>query len=323
MPLLPLDPQQARAAVRAVKQVVTADGPMHEAQRRALGLALRHFLHLDDDLDSLAPIAPEELAGAVGDPALRRQLIQVMSAYVLLGKDIQEDHLAAVRRYARALDVDEPAVDHLRYVIEDRLRLLRFDFRRRTAVGGALRDSYQERGLRGVFSTAMQLAGHGEDPALARRFHALEGLPEGTLGHGLWRFYRENGFVFPGDPGGTPLPLITHDLVHILAGYTTDVLGEVRTLAFQTGFKRENPLMFMFLLLFQVQLGINVVALVPGAGAGTITGFFDEPGVLEEVFRAYQRGAAMRVDLFDHWDFWAVIDQPVAALRERYGVPAV
>lgn len=320
MPLLKPDPTQARAAVRAVKEVITADGAMHEAQRRALGLALRHFLHLDEDIDALGAIAPEELARAIANPALRRQVIQVMCAYVMLGKDIQPPHLAAVRRYARALDVDEPAVDHLRYVMEDRLRLLRFDFRRRAAVGDALREAWHDRGLKGLFSTAMQIAGHGEDQALAARFHALEKLPEGTLGHGLWRFYRDNHFVFPGDRNGTPLPLIRHDLVHVLAGYGTDILGEVRTLAFQTGFKREKPLMFMFLLLFQVQLGIQMVALAPGVGA--LTDFFDQPGVLEDVFRAYGRGAEVNVDLLDHWDFWSVIDHPVEALRERYGVAA-
>ena len=39
--------------------------------------------------------------------------------------------------------------------------------------------------------------------------------------------------------------------------------------------------------------------------------------------RAHQRGARCRLDLTDGWDYWAVVDQPVAALAREYGITLV
>jgi hypothetical protein len=318
--LLKPNPEEALASMRAVKSVITADGPMVETQRSMMAMAQRYFLQTDHDIDALEPISPDELSRAIVDPALRRQLVQIMCAYVMLGKDIRPEHIDRIRAYAGAFDLSDPAVDHLRYVIEDRIGWLRFDFRRKAAVGDAIKQAYRKEGVRGAFGAVMQITGHGDDPALAARFRALGALPDGTLGRELVRFYQENQFLLPGEPSGTPLPLLTHDLAHLVAGYGTDLLGEVRTLAFQTGFKREKPLMFMFLLLFQIQLGIEMVALAKGVN--TLEGFFDQPGVLEEVFKAFGRGSAMSVDLMDgEWDYWSVFDRPLSDLRARYGVP--
>ena len=35
---------------------------------------------------------------------------------------------------------------------------------------------------------------------------------------------------------------------------------------------------------------------------------------------ALKRGSRMTVDLFDDWDYWAVVGEPVTTLRERYGI---
>ncbi len=40
-----------------------------------------------------------------------------------------------------------------------------------------------------------------------------------------------------------------------------------------------------------------------------------------DVLRALQRGAAMKVDLGDNWDFWDDVELPIDAARERLGVP--
>src|SRR5262245_16999389 len=110
------DPREALAGMRAVKSVITAGGPMLDLQRSTMEMADRHFLHTDHDIDSLEPISPEELARTVAGVDLRRQLVQILCAYVLLGKEVRPEHLAAIRRYAAALDIDEPTVDQLRYL---------------------------------------------------------------------------------------------------------------------------------------------------------------------------------------------------------------
>lgn len=321
MALMKPDMREALAGMRAIKAVVTADGPMQAVQATTMELAQRHFLGTHEDVSALEPITPEDLASAIKGEELRRQLVQVMCGYVMLGREIRPAHIALIQRYAKELGIDEPAVDHLRYVVEDRLRWLRFDFRRRALLGDVVQQAYRDDGVLGAAGAIMQIAGFGEDAALAARFDALGGLPEGTLGRELVEFSRSNGFALPGHKDGTPLPLIVHDMMHVLSGYPTDVLGEVRTLAFQTGFKRDKPLMFIFLLLYQLQIGVEMVQLAKGVG--TMQGFFDQPGVIEEVFNAYNRGASMNIDLMDgSWDYWAVMDRPLAELRARYGVPA-
>ncbi len=320
MALIKPNPEETLASLRAVKSVITVDGPMLDTQRSAMSMAQKYFLHTDHDVDALEPISPEELARTIVDPALRRQLVQIMCAYVMLGKDIRPEHLARIREYASAFDLSEPAVDQLRYIMEDRIRWLRFDFRRRSAVGDAIKQAYQKEGIRSAFGVVMEIAGHSENAETAARFHALSALPAGTLGRELFRFYQENEFKFPGELGGTPLALLTHDLGHLIAGYGTDLHGEMKTLAFQTGFKREKPLIFMFLLLFQVQLGIEMVTLAKGVGA--LEGVFDQPGVLEGLFKAYSRGSAMNIDLMDgEWDYWSDFGRPLEEIRARYGVP--
>jgi hypothetical protein len=47
------------------------------------------------------------------------------------------------------------------------------------------------------------------------------------------------------------------------------------------------------------------------------------PGQLkpDEFFHAIARGAAMRVNLMEEWDFWEHAERPLADLRQEYGLP--
>lgn len=72
---------------------------------------------------------------------------------------------------------------------------------------------------------------------------ALSALPEGTLGHAFATYYADQGFP-PFDttePVDTDVQYVskryreTHDLMHVLTGYTTDNLGEMELQAFMRG----------------------------------------------------------------------------------------
>jgi hypothetical protein len=39
-----------------------------------------------------------------------------------------------------------------------------------------------------------------------------------------------------------------------------------------------------------------------------------------DVLRALQRGAAMKVDLGDNWNFWDYVELPIDVARERLGI---
>lgn len=139
---------------------------------------------------------------------------------------------------------------------------------------------------------------------------ALAGLPEGTLGHELARYFRDNKL----SPFETTIELKTdidfiakryretHDLLHVLTGYGTDVVGEIELQAYALG-----------------NLGIRTAALILLVGTlGQLKG--QQAGVelsvyVRRVWAAYRRGRASRPLLgfwFEH--HW---ETPVAALRTR------
>lgn len=144
---------------------------------------------------------------------------------------------------------------------------------------------------------------------------AFEGLPEGTLGHEFARYYRDNEI----SPFETTLELEndidflskryreTHDLLHVLTGYGTDVVGEMELQAYALG-----------------NLGLRTTAFV--LLNGTI-GQFKAPqsGVgrseyMRRLWAAYRRGRASP-QFLDFWfeDHW---ETPVATLRARLCAPA-
>jgi ubiquinone biosynthesis protein COQ4 len=144
---------------------------------------------------------------------------------------------------------------------------------------------------------------------------ALERLPEGTLGHAFARYFRDNKI----SPFKTTLEIKsdidfigkryreTHDLLHVLTGYGTDVVGEMELQAYALG-----------------NLGIRTAALILVVGTlGQLKGRpsgSELSGYLRRVWAAYRRGRASQQFLsfsFErHWE------TPVVALSARLCAPA-
>ncbi|WP_375772144.1 ubiquinone biosynthesis protein COQ4 [Archangium gephyra] len=144
---------------------------------------------------------------------------------------------------------------------------------------------------------------------------ALERLPDGTLGREFARYFRDNKI----SPFETTLELKndadylakryreTHDLMHLLTGYGTDVVGEMELQAYALG-----------------NLGIRIAVLI--LLFGTLEQLrAPQAGVrrseyLRRVKAAYHRGreAPLFLDFWfeDHWE------TPVATLSERLCAPA-
>jgi hypothetical protein len=308
--------EQARAGLRAMKTVLTAAGPLDPVRREAIAAIQRHLLRTDLDVDALPPITPEDLAPALGDPALRSQLGGGMVTLVIASERVDPRELAAVESFASALGVRPAAVDQLRRLTEERLTTLRLDVARRALGGAAIKQLYEDQGFFGVAKNLASFAGLIENREVADRYHALEGRAERTLGKALWRFYKENGFAFPGDKHGAPEALLTHDLSHILGGYGVDFRSEGEVLAFQAGYRRHDPFSVLVFVLLNAQHGVRMTAFAQAAH-----GFYnDKPGAIDDLVRAFARGAKMKIDLTDHWDFWAVMERPVEELRREYGI---
>lgn len=308
--------EQARAGLRAMKTVLTAAGPLAPVRREAIAAVQKHLLRTDHDIDALPTITPVELAAALDDPALRSQLVSGFVTMTLAGDAVAPEEVAAIEAFAAALEVAPTVLGQLRKFHEERMLLLRFDVIRRSLAGPALKQLYEEQGLVAVLKNLGSMVGLWENREVAERYHALEAYPEGTLGKALWRFYKENNFQFPGEKHGAPEALLVHDLSHILAGYGTDLHGEGLVLGFQAGYRRQEPFSVLVFLLLSAQHGVRMTKF-----ADPQRGYYDDkPGAIDEVVRAFARGARMTVDLGDRWDFWAVMDRQVEDLRRTYGI---
>jgi hypothetical protein len=297
--------------MRALKMVATVDHPLSPAARNVLAGAQRVLLRRHVPLDGLAPIAPDELAAHVADPALRRQLVQGMLMLSLADGPPSAAQMALVDAFAGALGVASPELSTMRLLAHEHHVLFKLDFFRHSHLARIVRDTVEHEG---VLETARQILGQRglhEDPALAARYQALERLPEGTLGRVFADHIRGNGFAFPGEKRGFPEGGIYHDLGHVLAGYDTSPEGEIQMTAFQAGYMKEQP---FFMLLFGVltfSAGINVTPL-PQPEEG---GIFAREGMVERTFHALERGAGMNVDLSAGWDHWAYVERPIDEVR--------
>ncbi|MFT3770360.1 MAG: hypothetical protein QM820_33450 [Minicystis sp.] len=309
---------QAHEGLRAIKTALTAAGPLDDLRRAAVAAVQRHLLRTDHDFDALGTITPAELARAIDDPALRAQLVGGMATLVLAREPVDPREIAVVESFAEALGVHPSALDQLRRLHDERMIMLRIDAARRGLAGPAIAQLYEDEGFLGVLKNVASVTGIRENRPLAERYHALESFADGTLGKELWRFYKRHGYAFPGEKHGAPESLLTHDLSHVLGGYETDFASEGLVLGFQAGYRKQDPFAVLVFLLLQGQQGVKLTIF-----AEAHHGFFnDKPELVEGIVRAFARGARMKVDLTDRWDFWAVMDRPVEELRERYGIAA-
>lgn len=144
---------------------------------------------------------------------------------------------------------------------------------------------------------------------------ALERLPDGTLGHEFARYFHDNKI----SPFETTLEIKndvdfiskryreTHDLLHVLTGYGTDVTGEMELQAYALG-----------------NLGIRTAMLI--LLVGILGQLKERPSSSElsvyvrRLWAAYHRGRASQQFL----DFWFEHhwETPVVTLRARLCAPA-
>ena len=306
---------QSQAFLRAMKSVATQGGaaPLLPISREMLAATQAHVLHSALPIDELEPIDPQALARLVRDPEQRRQLVQFVVLMPYAAMDVSSAKVALVDRFACALGVAADCVSDLHRVRDHRLRRLAFDYLRRSLDAFA-----PDRSLTGRVKYFVEIVRqYRGEPLLAARYQRLADLPRGTLGRTFYDFYRDRRFPLPGEKGSFTEALVGHDMAHILGGFNTDMSGELDVGGFEAGML-QRPIGYELLL--EVILDFHC-----GLAFSTIGGI--EPGIghfhPESVFAAYERGAASNTNLLFDWDWWSVIDEPVAELRERYEIRGV
>lgn len=293
----------ALATVRAV------DPEPSPAQDRFIAAVAR--LHRTSIEPSALPkLTAADSARAILDPHRRKRMLQLAMVMSTIDGDVAKPTAERVADLAYALGVDERGLRTLHQIAANHDRIARFDFIRRMAgrlIGGAWRDE----GWAGAkkFIDAMRGA---EDPALARRYNRLGLLPAGTFGRALWEHWVSRDFAFPGQKYSIPEAGMFHDLGHVLSGYDTDPDGELQQAAFQAGFVRNDGFVFIFFAISQFHLGLKITP-VADAEIGKLD--------VDKLMVALGRGAACKVDISDHWDFWPHMPRPLEEVRAELEIP--
>ncbi len=320
MQLIQPGPELAPYGLRAVAMVGrAADGGLGQPQRAMLDAAQRIVLDTDLDVDSLAPIAPEELAAHFRDRALARQLVRGMVAISLAAGRPTRGQVKLISSFASALGVVEPAVDVIGHLARNEMVRFRLKFFRGSHVRSYLRNTYRLMGgVLPMFKALLAARGvANEDAEMAGRFRALEQLPEGSLGRQFFRHYTGNGLAFPGERDGFPVGALFHDFGHVLAGYDTSPEGELKAAAFQAGYTRGDHDFFTALFAILIHTaGVNVAPFEMPVLLGRI----GQEGLAADILIALRRGAALKVDLGDNWNFWDYVELPIDLARDRLGV---
>jgi uncharacterized tellurite resistance protein B-like protein len=303
-------PRELEAGLRALKTVAEVDGPLRDDER-ALLVAANQAFGGEASIDALAPITPEELAAIVQDRQIRWQLTGALVVTTLADGEIDRPEAALVKRFVKAMEVDDPAVANMGKIAAGHLRLARLDILRRQWVPRKIREIAAKEGMKTYWKALLGMLRIDDDPELSKRYRALEHAPEGSLGRGYYDFVLENGFPFAGEKGAAPEVIAFHDMTHVLSGYATTPAEEILAAAFSAGYSRHENLNWLMFVLSQFQLGIQMApGVVPDVSAMSPA----------RMLAAIRRGAAMNLDLNVGWDYWDVIHEPIATLRERYNI---
>jgi hypothetical protein len=150
----------------------------------------------------------------------------------------------------------------------------------------------------------------GSNAKLAARYRELGFCAQGTFGRAVYDHFVDNEFKFPGEIGG--IPMVFHDVGHVLSGYGTDPQGEIQQAAFQAGFARRDGFSFLLFGILQFHLGMRITPVAKG-----YRGLFD----VNRVLMALHRGASCMVDISEDFDVFAHKDRPLDEVRAELGIP--
>ena len=313
-------PRMASTQLRALTTVARASKTgLAEPQRALLEAIQQLILETDQEIELLLPISSEELATEIGDPAQARQLIRLMVVMSLADGPPSLEQMSLLSSFAATLGIEEPSVKVIGYLSKGRLRSFRLAFMRRSHIRNYLRNTYR---MMGGFLPLVRaiLIFRGlikEDVQTAATYRALGNLPEDSLGYQFFRHCTDAGLPFPGEKGGFPIGALYHDFTHVLAGYDTSPEGEMQAAAFQAGYTQDDH--DFFTLLFAIVIHTAGINLAPFP-MPVLPGRIGQGQLAMEVVRALQRGAEVKTDLGNDWDFWQCVDRPIDVVRDQLGV---
>jgi len=311
--------EQVPIGLRALKAVGIARGELHPTAAKLIMAAQHHLAGTTIALDDLPSISPKELAHAITEPFLRRQLLHGMIAVSLIDDLPATAQLDLIDRYASAMDISSELVATFRKAVEGHLFAFRMCYLRRSHLKDFLKTEWKQKGAIGTAKAIATSAGFMEDRALADRYAALANLPRGTLGRELHEYYIANGFGWPGQKHGFPEAGVSHDVSHLISGYDTTPVGETLVAAFVSGYRQDPNAIFT--TLFGIIIFDSGFQLTPGPHIAAKHDTLGQPEIASRLFVAIERGAAMHKDISVDFLVWPYVERTLEELREEWNVP--
>jgi hypothetical protein len=312
-------PETLSASVGAlVGAVASADG-LSVPQRETIR-AVAHVFGAEVDPASVEPLTPEQAASVVTDPQQRLQLVHAMVMLAFMEHPPSQERERSIARYADAFDIDDSSVRVFHDYAHEQSKRMMFDVFRSMPLAGWERQYATEEGASTVVRSLMATLGHGSSPELTEKFRRLEQCPAGSLGRRLWEMYEANHWPFPGEKLGVPEATTVHDWVHVLAGYAPSPIGEIQVTAYIST-SSPNPKLFGAVML-AVGLYEAGAFRLPQFTSLPKGGVLEEPHAAEALADAIQRGLVVNCDLMEGIDHWALANEQVVALRERFNIIA-
>ena len=300
-------PEELECVFRVLRTALSAAGPLQPNQRKLLQTYAKITGHPLPEADPL-PIRAGEVR--VEGPHRRKRLVQLAAIAALFNNPVRPGAARFVRDLAAALGTSDPVVAVLEAVEKGHTFKARLLTVRRWA-RVFLKEAWLAEGFAGVarFFAAVVLKARVNKNKLWS-YKKLGLLPEGTLGREFWKHMANEGFGFPGEPGGLPDAFAYHDVSHVLNGYATNPAGEIQQGSFQGGNRREDGFFFIQFVLLQFHHGIRLTPI-----AKPEAGYFHPVTVLW----AIHRGATCSVDVTHGWNWWPLmtlrLDEARAKIR--------
>jgi len=313
------NPEQLLAGLRALKMVGEARGTLHPTAIKLILAAQQHLAGTHIDLEELSPISPAELAEAIHDPLLSRQLVHGMVAVSLVDELPTAAQLELIQRFASAMGISSELVETFEKAVHGHMLAFRMCYLRRTHLKDFAKTQVAESGLLGTARAVATFAGLTEDKELSARYAALGQLPAGTLGRELHDYYLRNGFGWPGQKHGFPEAGVSHDVSHLISGYDTTPIGETLVAAFVSGYRQDPNAIFT--TLFGIIIFDAGFQLPPGRYIAAKHDTLGAPDVAARMFHAIERGAAMNTDISVNFLVWPYVERTLEELRAEWNVP--
>jgi hypothetical protein len=330
--LTPPDRLETEQLARACATAGAAPQGLTEIQRAVINATVESMSGFVLDVAEYPPMGPDEFAEVMRhrNRAFRERMVQVMLLTELLLVPLPPEVTERVERYATALGVQDNMLRVTRKIASGSLGLALIDFQRSGYFEKMLEQPPEHLHTERALDDAWE--GVANDAALAARWSALGQCPEGSLGHGVWRFYRARGFSFPGSPGSAPPALAQHDWIHVLADYGSTVESEIEVFGFISRANTDPEgfsLLAMVLGLFETGYLFNAANAFFEYDRGHLSRDVEHMSV--RLADAMARGANAAWFLDDHdrgdeTDFMAIdwfqyADWPLDDVRKHFGIP--